>query len=393
MSEELGFTTRALNASSNAEEVGQSPLSAPIYQTATFAFEDMDDFAAVSETKISGGYLYSRWANPTVDALGRTVAAMEGADAAACYASGMGAISGALTALLSEGDHVVSSTALYGGTFGVMSKKLPRRGVAVSMVDVADLDAVKQAMRPETKVVYAETIGNPNLPVADVDALAGLAHEHGALLVVDATFTPPCLLRALDHGADLVVHSATKYLGGHHDVTAGVASGSAGLVGRLRMAGIEDGAILAPMEAWLTLRGTQTLALRVERICASALALARRFEDHGAVNRVWYPGLESHPHHDLARRLLSGGFGGMVCVDLAGGLEAGRRTMERLRIAKPAASLGGVHTLVVHPATVTHTQLDRVERERAGITDGMLRISVGIEDTADLVADFEQALT
>jgi len=393
MSEELGFTTRALNAARDARAVEQEPLSEPIYQSATFAFEDMEDFAAVSKSKISGGYLYSRWANPTVDALARTIAAMEGAEASACYASGMGAIGGVLTTLLGSGQHVVASTSLYGGTFGILSHKLPKFGVDATLVDITDLDVVEAAFRPETKMLYAETIGNPNLPVADLDALAGIARAHSVPLVVDATFTPPCLLRPLEHGADVSIHSATKYIGGHSDVTAGVVSGTAETIGRLRMANIDDGAVLAPFEAWLTLRGTHTLALRTERICNSALALARSLEAHPAVGRVFYPGLESHPQHDVAKRLLPNGFGGMVAVDLAGGLEAGRRAMERLRVACAAASLGGTHTLVVHPASVTHTQLTREERERTGITDGMLRISVGIEDAQDLLDDFRQALS
>lgn len=393
MSEDLGFTTRALNPGGEPDELRSDPLSPPIYQSATFAFDDMEHFAAVAKTKVSGGYLYSRWANPTVDHLARVVATLEGAEAAACFASGMGAINGVLGALTAGGDHVVGASQLYGGTHSLMAKMLPRGGVSTTLVDITDHAAVASAFRPETKVLYCETIGNPTLPVADVEALSGIAHEHGVPLVVDATFTPPNLLQPLAHGADVSVHSATKYLGGHSDVTAGVVSSSRETVERVRMHAIDTGPVLAPLEAWLTARGIQTLALRVDRICSSALALARMFEAHDAVERVHYPKLESHPQYELARKLLPRGGGGMLAIEVVGGVEAGRRVMERLRIARPAASLGSSHTLVVHPASVTHTQLSRVQREELGITDGLLRVSVGIEDEDDLIADFEQALS
>jgi methionine-gamma-lyase len=388
----MGFTTRALNPERDADALRSSPLSEPIYQAATFAFDDMEHFASVAKTKTSGGYLYSRWANPTVDALGRIVASLEGAEAAACFASGMGAIHSTLTALTAAGDHVVSASQLYGGTHSIMARLLPGAGVETTLVDVTDHDAVVAAFRPETRVLYCETIGNPTLPVADLDALAAIAHDRGALVVVDSTFTPPSLLRPLAHGVDVSLHSATKYIGGHSDVTAGVVSASDEIVQRIRMHAIDTGPVLAPVEAWLTARGVQTMALRVERICANALALARMFEAHEAVERVHYPKLESHPQYDLARRLLPRGAGGMIAIEVAGGVEGGRRVMERVRVAKAAASLGSNHTLVVHPASVTHTQLTRAQRESLGITDGMLRVSVGIEDQDDLLADFEQAL-
>jgi methionine-gamma-lyase len=389
--ETQGFTTRALNAG-GAEPVREGPLSPPIYQSATFAFEDMEHFAAVAKAKVSGGYLYSRWANPTVDALARTIAALEGAEAAACYASGMGAINAVLRSLLSDGDHLVAARQLYGGSFGLINTALPRSGVDVTFVDITDQAQVEAALRTETKALYCETIGNPRLPVADLHGLAGIAHAHDVPLVVDATFTPPCLLQPLAHGADLSLHSATKYIGGHSDVTAGVVSGAAEMIERIRLRNLETGAVLAPLEAWLTSRGLQTLALRMDRICGTALAMAEMFEAHAGVEQVIYPGLPSHPQHAVAQGILRNGSGGMIAIELAGGTEAGRRVMERLRIARAAASLGGTHTLVVHPASVTHTQLGREERERAGVSDGLLRISVGIEDVADLMLDFEQAL-
>jgi methionine-gamma-lyase len=228
--------------------------------------------------------------------------------------------------------------------------------------------------------------------VADLDALSKLAASHGATFVVDATFTPPPLLRPLEHGVDLVCHSATKYISGHADVTAGVVSGRAELVSPIRLLGLDLGGMLAPFEAWLAARGLQTIDLRLERICSNALAVAEMLERHPGVQRVHYPGLASHPDHDLALSLLGARFGGMLAFEVEGGVEGGRRFLERVRVAAPAASLGSTKTLVVHPASVTHTQLSREQREEIGITDGMVRVSVGIEDQADLLGDFDQAL-
>ena len=389
--EQLGFTTRAVRGAKQTDDVAQRPLAPPLYQAATFAFDDVDDFAEVARRKIDGGYLYSRWANPTTDALARTIASLEGAEAGACFASGMGAIHTTLASLLEAGDHVVAATQLYGGTFALMSKMLPRAGIEATLVDVTDHDALERAFTDRTKVLYAETIGNPTLPVADLEGLAAMARAHDATFVVDATFTPPCMLRPLEHGVDLVIHSATKYLSGHGDVTAGVVTGDAERIAAVRHTSIDLGAILAPFEAWLTLRGVQTLALRVDRISDNAASLARALESHASVHRVLYPGLTSHPQHGLAVKLLGDRFGGMLAFEVDG-FEAGRRFLERVRIASRAASLGGTATLVLHPASVTHTQLTSEQRAAAGLSDGMIRVSVGIEDPVDLIADFDRAL-
>lgn len=393
MEERRGFTTRAVHGSRQVEPVVEEPAATPIYQAATFIFSDIETFAAVGKSKISGGYLYTRWANPTVDALARTVADLEGAEATACFGSGMGAISGALAPFLRAGDHVVASTHLYGGTHSVLDHLLPRAGIDATRVDVTDQAAVEKAFTDRTRILYAETIGNPALIVADIARLAEIAHARGALLVVDSTFTPPCMFRPFEHGADVVMHSATKYLGGHSDVTAGVLSGSAETIARIRHDAIDTGAVLAPFEAWLVIRGIQTLALRMERISSNALVLARALERHPAVECVIYPGLASHAQHDLAARLFEGGFGGMLAFEVGGGAPAGRRFLERVRLACPAASLGGTKTLVVHPVSVTHTQLSPEQLGAAGITPGMIRVSVGIEDARDLVADFSEALS
>ena len=389
--EQLGFSTRAVRAAKRTEEVRQHPLAPPLYQAATFAFDDVDEFASVAQAKTSGGYLYSRWANPTVDALGAAMAELEGAEAGACFGSGMGAIHTTLSTLVEAGEHVVSAHALYGGTHSVMASLLPRAGVRTTLVDVTDLDAVEAAMTDGTKVLYAETIGNPTLPVADLDALAAMARARGARFVVDATFTPPVMLRPLEHGVDVVIHSATKYISGHSDVTAGVVCSDAATIEAVRRATIDMGAVLAPFEAWLTLRGLQTMPLRVDRICANAMAIAKVLEQHARVRRVLYPGLPSHPQHGLAQKLLGDRFGGMLAFEVAS-LDEGRRFLERVELASRAASLGGNSTLVVHPASVTHTQLSPEQRAAAGVGEGMIRVSVGIEDRDDLIADFERAL-
>lgn len=387
-----GFTTRALGGWRRVAVPSQRGLAPPIYQTATFAFDDVDDFAAVARSKIDGGYLYSRWANPTVDAIGEVIADLEGAGATACFASGMGAITGAIAPFVQAGDHIVASSQLYGGTAGLFGGAFARAGIGVTKLNVNDLASIEAAITPQTRVLYFEMIGNPTVDVADLDALVAIARARGIMSIVDATFTPPCLLRPIEHGVDLVVHSATKYLGGHSDITAGVVSGTAEHIAQIRHAQMDTGAILAPFDAWLLNRGVQTLDLRMERICANALALARMLEEHAAVSQVLYPGLPSHPQHGLAVKLLGDRFGGMLACDLTGGLAAGRRVMERVRVAAAAASLGGTKTLITHPASVTHTQLTPDQRAAVGITDGMLRMSVGIEDIADLLEDLDEAL-
>ncbi|HEX9775846.1 MAG TPA: aminotransferase class I/II-fold pyridoxal phosphate-dependent enzyme [Actinomycetota bacterium] len=384
------IATRALGAA--VEQVGQEPLAPPIYPAATYAFDDVEEFGRVAESKTSGGYLYSRWRNPTVQALASTVADLMSAEAAACFGSGMGAIHATLATFLASGDHAVVARQVYGGTRSLFAGVLARAGIEAAFVDVTDHGAVEEAFTPRTKVLYAETIGNPTLPVADLDALSWIAKTRAALLVLDTTFTPPTMLRPLEHGADLVIDAATKYLSGHSDVLAGVVAGSAARVEAIRHTQIDTGSVLSPFEAFLVARGLQTLELRTERVCANALALAEWLSRHPRVSSVAYPGLPGHPQHDLAKRLLGDRFGGMLCFEAAGGFEAGKRFLERVEIARAAASLGGTKTLVVHPASVTHTQLSARERAAAGVTDGLIRVSAGIEHAEDLIEDFEAAL-
>jgi methionine-gamma-lyase len=384
-----GFTTRAMHAK---VELGDArPVSVPIYQTATYAFEDPEVLADLIRRGKDAGFVYTRWHNPTRAAFEEVAADLEGAERAVSFSSGMAAITTTLSALAGSGDHVVSTPRLYGGTFSLMTKILPRWGVETTLADSHRAEDLIAALRPDTVACYVETIGNPTVPVSDLEALGAECRRRGVRLVVDNTFASPYLCNPLSFGADVVVHSTTKYLGGHFDLTGGVAAGESDLLGEIRELSIDLGGVGNAFEAWLTLRGVQTLALRMERHCATAMEVARMLEEHPKVERVWYPGLASHPDHDVARRILRN-FSGMMSFELAGGLEAGRRFQESVEVALVGASLGGVRTILTHAASVTHTQLTPEERHAAGIADGLVRLSVGIEDPEDLLEDFERAL-
>jgi cystathionine beta-lyase/cystathionine gamma-synthase len=385
-----GFTTRSLRAD---VDLGPArPASTPIYQTSTFAFEHPEELAELIRQGKDAGFVYSRWHNPTRAALEEVLADLEGGDRAVSFASGMAAISTTMAALLRSGDHVVTSPALYGGTFALMSKILPRWGVEVTIARSHRAEDILAATREGTRVAYVETIGNPRMPVSDLEALGRGCGERGIPLVVDNTFASPYLCNPLSLGAAVVVHSTTKYVGGHSDLTGGIAVGDREILHEVRETSIDLGGMAGPVDAWLALRGLQTLALRMERHSENAVALAAMLEEHAAVAGVWYPGLSSHPDHEVARRLLPRGFSGVLAFELAGGLEAGRRFQEALEVALVGPSLGGTQTLVVHPPTVTHTQMTGPEREAQGITDGLVRVSVGIEDADDLLEDFARAL-
>lgn len=384
-----GFTTRALRTE---VDVGDArPVSTPIYQTATFGFDDPEVLAETIRRGKDAGFVYTRWHNPTRAALEGVVADLEGGERAVSFASGMAAVTTVLAALARSGDHVVSSPTLYGGTFGVMTRLLPRWGIETTLAGSHRVDDMAAALRDDTVLCFAETIGNPHVPVTDIEALAAVCGERGVRLVIDNTFASPYLCRPLALGADVSLHSTTKYIGGHHDLTGGVAVGDHDLLGLVREMSIELGGVAGTLDAWLAIRGVQTLALRMDRHCANAVALAELLEAHPKVARTWYPGLASHPDHEVATRILRGP-SGMLSFELAGGLEAGRRFQESLEVALVAPSLGGVHTLATHPATVTHTQLRPEERRAQGIADGLIRVSVGIEDPEDVLEDFERAL-
>jgi len=385
-----GPSTRAIHPAS--VEVGQTPASVPIYQSAAFRFDSSEDYAETISFRREG-FTYTRgYGNPTLLAFERVMADLEGTPAAFSFASGMAAIHTVLTTLASAGDRVVTSKELYGGAYSLFTKVLPRYGVQVTFVDPHDLDQVAHAL-PGAALFYVETIANPNVTVADLAALGGLGRGEGVPTVVDNTFASPILCTPARLGIDVVVHSATKYVGGHQDLIGGVACASDEIVAALRDTAIETGGTMAPFEAWLCLRGLVTLELRIERHSRNAMALATFLEGHPKVERVHYPGLASHPQHEVAARELRGGlFGGMLAVEVAGGVEGGMRFCDALEVAWVATSLGGPQTLVGHAASTTHRQLDPEARRSAGIADGLVRMSVGLENVEDLLEDVARAL-
>jgi methionine-gamma-lyase len=386
-----GFATRAIRAAHRIRRVDQRPTSVPIYQTVTFSSDDAAELGAVL-TDEQPGYAYSRIDNPTVAALASAVAELEGAEAGYALASGMAAIHAALVSIVSAGDRIVATRASYGSSRALFVDILGRLGVTTDFVDITDLDAVEKALASgPARILYAETIANPTIVVADHTALAELAHRHGALYVVDNTFASPYLCRPIELGADLVIESATKYLAGHSDVLAGVVCGRRAGIEEVRTFQVDTGASLAPNSAYLALRGLSTLALRMERHSATAAALAAWLERQDGVSRVYHPSLTSHPQHPVAVRQLSLG-GGMLALELSGGRAAGAALIDALTIPQLTASLGSVFTIVVHPPSTTHRQLDDAALAEAGITAGLLRCSVGLEDLDDLVADFDRGL-
>jgi cystathionine beta-lyase/cystathionine gamma-synthase len=386
-----GPSTRAIRAASRVPDVRQVPTSVPIYQTATFASADAEELAAV----LGGdqpGYAYSRIDNPTVTALGDAIAELHGAEAGIALATGMAAIHAGFLSLLRQGDRVLIGTVGYGTTRSQALAAFGRLGVEIGYVDTTDTAAVEAALAAKpTRILHVETIANPTCVIADIPALAEAAHRHDALLTVDNTFASPMVCRPLEHGADLVMESATKYLSGHSDVMAGAVVGSRDRIDAVRSAQIDTGATLGPFAAFLVLRGIATVAVRMERQARTAMALAAYLERQDGVRTVTYPGLPSHPQADAAARILDTG-GAMLSVDLAGGREAGRAFFDALTIPERTASLGSVHTMVVHPPTSSHRSLDAAALAAAGITEGLLRISVGLEDEADLLEDLGQAL-
>ena len=389
-----GFSTRAIAAGSRAPRLQQTPTSVPIYQTATFAAGDADELGHVLGDP-RAGFAYSRISNPTTTALGDAFAELAGGEAGLALASGMGAIHAALASVLRSGDRVVAPLTLYGSTRALLLHTFGGFDVRVDFVDTTDLDAVAAELAAApTRVLYAETIANPTTFLADHAALADLAHRHDAVYVVDNTFASPYVCRPLELGADLVAESATKFLGGHSDLIAGVVAGSRERVAQVARVQIDTGASLGPLEAFLVLRGILTLAVRAERHARTAMALAGWLERQSTVRSVLYPGLDSHPQHAVAlRQFRPGAAGGMLAFEVEGGRGAGRAVIDALRLPELTASLGSVHTMVVHPPSTSHRQSSEAELLAAGITPGLLRVSVGLEDLEDLQADFAAALS
>jgi O-acetylhomoserine (thiol)-lyase len=419
----LKFDTLALHAGQQPDPV-TGARAVPIYQTTSFVFRDVEHAASLFNLEV-GGHIYSRISNPTVAVLEERVAALEKGTGALAVASGQAALHIAIATLMGQGGHIVASASLYGGSRNLMGLTLPRFGITTTFVDPRDLEAMRKAIRPETRLLFGETIGNPGGEVLDLPAVAKIAHDAGVPLMIDNTFASPALCNPLEHGADIVMHSATKFIGGHGLAIAGVlvdagrfdwrASGKfptltepyAGYHGidfaaefgphafimRARTEGLRDfGPALSPQNAFYLLQGLETLPLRMRQHVANARKLAQFLAENPAVERVLYPDLPSHPDHALAKKLLPRGSGAIFAFDLKGGREAGKRFIERLRLFSHLANVGDAKSLVIHPASTTHAQLSAEQLAATGIGEGMVRLSVGLEDADDLIDDLAPAL-
>jgi len=391
------MTDRTLGIHTTAIHAGEAPdpvtgaLVPPLHLATTYHLGTAENGAAIFAGE-KDAYVYTRWSNPTVATLERRVAALEHAEAALATGSGMAAISTAVLNVVSAGDHIVSARAIYPSTMHLFTEQLLPLGIETTFVDARDPDRVAGAVRPNTKLVYLETPGNPTLALCDLEAISRIGRAAGVTTICDNTFATPVNQLPLDRGIDVVVHSATKYFCGHGDAVGGLVAGSREFIERAATEPMRYfGAIMSPFPAYLILRGTQTLPLRVERHNASAQRIAEFLEAHPRVASVSYPGLASHPQHALARKQMRG-FGGMVCFDLEGGVEAGIRLMNSVRICSLAVSLGDARSLITHPASTTHSVVSREARLTQGVTDGLVRLSVGLEDVEDLIADLESGL-
>lgn len=386
-----GFATRAIHHGYNPLEHGGS-LVPPVHMTSTFVFDRAETGGAIFAGE-APGHVYSRISNPTLDLLEQRMASLEGAEAGVATGSGIGAITSTLWTLVEPGDEVIVDQTLYGCTFSFLHHGLERFGVKITHCDLTRPETLEAAISDRTKVVYFETPANPNMRLIDIDAVAKIAKANGALTMVDNTYATPYLTRPMALGADLVVHSATKYLGGHGDLVGGIVVGSRELMDRIRIYGLKDmtGAVMAPMTAMLILRGLKTLELRMDRHCASAARVADRLDAHPAVAKTLYPGLPNFEQRALARTQMDQP-GGMIALELHGGIEAGKAFINALSMIHCAVSLGDAETLVQHPASMTHSPYTPEERARHGISDGLVRLSVGLEAADDIIADVVQSL-
>ncbi len=387
----MGFATRAIHGGHVKDQFGA--LATPIHQTATFTFESAEQGGrrfALEE----GGYIYSRLGNPTNTQLEDKLAMLEGAEAAISTASGIGAVASAFWTVLKAGDHVVAAKTLYGCTYAYLNHGISRYGVEVTFVDTTNLEEVTQAMRENTKVVYLETPANPNLEVADIEAISKIAHQNkDCIVMVDNTFCTPYIQRPLEFGADVVIHSGTKFLNGHGDVISGFVVGSGEFIKNVRLFGVKDmtGASLSPFDAFLIIRGMKTLEIRMEKHCENAMKVAKFLEGHSAVEKVYYPGLESFPQYELAKKQMSLP-GAVIAFEVKGGIEEGKKVINSTELCTIAVSLGDAETLIQHPASMTHSPYTKEEREMAGISDGLIRIAVGLENVEDIINDLDNAL-
>ena len=388
----MGFATRAIHHGYDPSEA-EGALTPPLHLTSTFVFENAqaggEMFAGTRE-----GHFYTRISNPTNDLLEQRIAALENADAGLATASGMSAITSTFWTFLQAGDEVITDKTLYGCTFAFMRHGLTRFGITVTHVDMTDPDQLERAISSKTMIVYFETPANPNMRLVDIAAISAIARRAGARCIVDNTYATPVITRPIELGADIVVHSATKYLGGHGDVVAGLVVGSAEDISAIRLVGMKDmtGAVMAPFNAMMVLRGLKTLQLRMRQHTQTAAEIARFLHGHPAVSVVHYPGLPSFAQADLARKQMDQ-FGGMMAVELKGGHDAGIALIDGLTLIHRAVSLGDTETLIQHPASMTHSAYSPEERREHGITDSLVRISVGLEEAVDLIADLDQALS
>lgn len=381
----MKFATKQIHAGVEPDPVTGSILT-PIYQTTTFVQPSVDEY-------LKKGYSYSRTGNPTVRALERKITQLEGGGDTACFSTGMAAIHAVMLTLLNAGDHCIVSDVVYGGTYRLGTQVFPRFGVEFSFVDTSDPATVRAALRDNTKLILTETPANPTLKLTDLAAISEIAKEHGIPHAVDNTFLTPYYQRPLDLGADLSIHSTTKYLDGHNATVGGaVVNNDAELDEKIRFVQNTTGTIMSPQVAWLTLQGCKTLSVRIDQQSANALAIAEFLESHLKVEKVRYPGLESFPQHALARKQATG-FGAMLWFEVKGGLPAGKKLMDSVKLWTLAENLGSLESLVTHPVTMTHASVEESERKRIGITDGLVRLSVGLEDAEDLIGDLEQALS
>jgi len=391
MKEKTKFDTLCVHAGEGPDPAYGSH-TIPIYQTSTFVFESAEEGAS----RFSGqkkGYTYARMMpnTPTHAALVEKVASLEGGESGQTFSSGMAAITAVALSLLKKGDQIISTDVVYGCTYGLFSSIFTRFGIEVSFVDTSDLEAVAEALGKKTRMIFLETPANPTMTVCDIRAISKLGQEAGAVTVVDNTFASPRFQRPLALGADVVLHSCTKYIGGHADLLGGIVIGEEEFVEEMAPVVHNTGGTMAPLEAWLCIRGLKTLHLRMERHASNAMKVARFLEGHPKVAWVRYPGLASHPQHEVAKKQMSG-FGGMLSFGIKGGIEAGRRLMDGVELCSLAVSLGAVDTLIQHPASMTHADVPAAVRKKTGITDDLVRLSVGIEDAEDIIADLDQAL-
>lgn len=386
-----GFSTKAIHSGSDTNKYGA--LATPIYQTSTFVFDSAEqggDRFALKED----GYIYSRLGNPTTAVIENKLADLEGAEAAVATSSGMGAISSVFWSQLKAGDHVVAAKTLYGCTFALLNHGLSKFDISVDFVDTRDVENIKKALKPNTKIVYIETPANPNMYLTDIEEAAKAAHSiEGCILVVDNTYCTPFIQKPISLGADVVVHSATKYLNGHGDVVAGFAVGKKAIIDEVRLIGIKDctGSVLGPFEAYLLGRGMKTLAVRMKQHCENAIEVAKFLESHPAVEKISYPGLDSFPQRELAKKQMNYP-GAMISFEVKGGKEAGIKLMNSVKLCTLAVSLGDCETLIQHPASMTHSPYTPQERKESDIAEGLVRLSVGLEDAEDIIEDLRIAL-